>query len=687
MTSTINSLLGEISGARIDCGLRGSMCGGDLLARARSLAHRLIETCRDGRPVAVALDQGLENCLADLALLLAGLPAVPLPSFFTPQQRDHAMQAAGASVILTADPNDADGISIQPIATGDAFIPEGTAKISFTSGSTGTPKGVCLSAGHLLAVAQSVVDRIGKGNAGRHLALLPPGILLENVAGFYATLLAGGTYVAVPQAEVGLAHPFLPDFATMVRVIAREHISSLILVPEYLAGIVTVLEAADVRLPHLTIVAVGGAHVPPAMIDRALAVGLPVWQGYGLTECGSVVALEDSGESARGSVGRPLDHNSITIAPDGEVIVHGPSFLGTVGAPRAPGPFATGDIGRIDDQGRLWIEGRKSNRIITSHGRNISPEWVESVLLGEDAIVQAMVTGEGQSSLSALIVSGNPDTDIEAAIAAANSRLPAYAHVRSWRRVAPFSPANGHLTANGRLRRDAIKRSYFHGEDKMPFFERLEKETLTARNRFAATPQLMAGLTGDISRETYIAYLTQAYHHVRHTVPLLKEALARVGDRPELVRALEEYIAEEAGHEAWILGDISEAGGDARLAVASAPNAATQAMIDHAYDVVRNGNPVGFFGMVYVLEGTSVALATQGASAVARKLDLPPQAFTYLTSHGSLDQEHLKGLATLLNGFDDPADQQAVIDMANRMFDLFGGLFASIPMGTLDAAA
>ena len=221
----------------------------------------------------------------------------------------------------------------------------------------------------------------------------------------------------------------------------------------------------------------------------------------------------------------------------------------------------------------------------------------------------------------------------------------------------------------------------------MTFFDRLEAETLSARARFAQTPQLQAGLAGNISRSTYIAYLTQAYHHVRHTVPLLQETLARVLDRPDITAALQDYIEEESGHEHWILEDISEAGGDAAAAASCLPNPATQAMVDHAYKVVRDGNPIGFFGMVYVLEGTSVALATQGAPNVAQKLGLPPHAFTYLTSHGALDQEHMKGLAALLNDLDDPADQKAVIDMANAMFDLFGGVFASIPLETDRAAA
>ena len=683
----ISGAFRNFDGSIIENAAAAPLAGIDIATRVERLSGRLRRLCPAGRPVAVDLDHGAAACIADLALLAAGLPALPIPAFFTPEQTRHAIAEAGAGARLTANPRDPDGIAIALLDTRPMPLPEATAKISFTSGSTGAPKGICLSAEHLIGVAQSVVDRIGRDHAGRHLALLPPAILLENVAGFYATMLAGGTYVALSAAETGLANPFLPDFPHMVRTIAGHRISSLILVPEYLAGIVAVLEATGARLPLLTFVAVGGARVPPALLEKAIHLGLPVHQGYGLTECGSVVTLEKEGETVRGSVGHPLGGQQIEIAADGEIVVHGNAYLGLAGQTRAPGPLATGDIGRVDEQGRLWIEGRKKNVIITSHGRNISPEWVESQLLGQPGIMQAMVHGDGEASLSALVVSGETNAGIAAAVAAANAALPAYAHIKSWLRVAPFTPANGLLTGNGRLRRGAIAEKYLTGETELPFFERLQAETAQAQMRFAATPQLRAGLAGDISRETYIAYLNQAYHHVRHTVPLLQETRARVADRPELEEALADYIAEETGHEQWILNDIEFAGGDARAAAASQPNPATQAMVDHAYDVVRNGNPVGFFGMVYVLEGTSVALATQGANAVAERLGLPPQAFTYLTSHGSLDQEHMKGLAALLNDLDDPEDQQAVIDMANAMFGLFGAVFASIPLEQADAVA
>lgn len=214
----------------------------------------------------------------------------------------------------------------------------------------------------------------------------------------------------------------------------------------------------------------------------------------------------------------------------------------------------------------------------------------------------------------------------------------------------------------------------------MTFFQRLITETAQGQQTLAAVPQIQDGLAGAISRETYIAYLTEAYHHVKHTVPLMQAAKAGLDDAHDRFRhALDEYIAEETGHEEWILNDIRNCGGDPEAVRNGAPRAATQAMVDYAYDYIRRVNPMGFFGMVLVLEGTSVRLATQGAEAVARNLGLGPQCFSYLTSHGALDQDHLVFFQKLMDEVDDPADQAAIIEVAGGVFTLFAGVFAAIP--------
>ena len=667
----------------------------DLAAHLPPLADHLRARFGTSRPLGLLVDHGVAEAILDLALIEAGVITVPIPRFFTLAQREAALRACGAQGAIEGAIDrdallaDVPELQVTDLVTDAAAIPAGTARITFTSGSTGDPKGVCLSRDHLLQVAGAVVTHLGSNHAGRHLPLLPPGILLENVAGFYAAMLAGGTYVAIPQARTGLADPFRPDFAAMLRTIEEVGASSLILVPEYLAGLVAAMRASNTRLPRLTLVAVGGARVPPALLDAAAAMGLPVRQGYGLTECASVVTLDDG--TAPGSVGRSIGVNAIRIADDGEIVLDGPHHLGTIGSPRTGGPYRTGDLGRLDAAGRLWIEGRKSALIVTSYGRNVSPEWIEGALVAQSHILQAMVRGDGRPELDALLVPSTPDADMDAAVGAVNDTLPPYARIARWRVVPPFTPANRQLTGNGRLRRTAIDEAYPYPSDEAAtgsaFFDRLAEETQEARARFAMTPQLLAGLTGRISRNDYIAYLHQAYHHVRHTVPLMEAARARLAHKPLLVAALDDYILEETGHEEWILDDIAAAGGNRAMAADSAPAPATKQMVDHAYRTIREGNPAAFFGMVFVLEGTSIALATNGAAAVQASLGLPDDAFRYLTSHGALDQDHMKFFERLMNRIDDPEDQEAIIAMARDMFGLFGGVFASIELEGAHVAA
>lgn len=212
------------------------------------------------------------------------------------------------------------------------------------------------------------------------------------------------------------------------------------------------------------------------------------------------------------------------------------------------------------------------------------------------------------------------------------------------------------------------------------FFERLVAETAGERDSLFSVPQIRDGLAGRISRDTYLAYLAEAYHHVKHTVPLMQTARAALDDdHADYRAALDEYIEEETGHEEWILADIRSAGGDPEPVRNGQPRMATEVMVAYAYDYVTRINPMGFFGMVFVLEGTSTLLATQGAEAVQKALGLPPSAFRYLTSHGAVDQEHIVFLRGLMNAVKKEEDRAAIIHMAKRMFVLFGDVFRAIP--------
>jgi len=215
----------------------------------------------------------------------------------------------------------------------------------------------------------------------------------------------------------------------------------------------------------------------------------------------------------------------------------------------------------------------------------------------------------------------------------------------------------------------------------MSFYGRLIAETEAERNAMLAIPFIQQGAAGKLSLQSYQAFLGQAYHHVKHTVPLLMACGGRLPERLEWLRvALGEYIEEEMGHQEWILNDIAATGADKELVRAALPLGETELMVAYAYDTITRNNPVGFFGMVLVLEGTSVALATHAAENIEQTLNLPKTAFSYLTSHGSLDVGHVEFYENLMNKLEDKSDQQAVLHAAKMFYKLYGDIFRALPV-------
>lgn len=215
----------------------------------------------------------------------------------------------------------------------------------------------------------------------------------------------------------------------------------------------------------------------------------------------------------------------------------------------------------------------------------------------------------------------------------------------------------------------------------MSFYDELLAATEAERNDLLSIPFIQMGAAGKLSLESYAAFLGQAYHHVKHTTPLLMATGGRLPERLEWLReAVGEYIEEEMGHQEWILNDIAACGGDKEAVRAEMPLPATELMVSYAYDTVYRNNPVGFFGMVLVLEGTSVALATNAAENIEKSLGLPETAFTYLNSHGSLDISHVDFYEKLMNRLQDEDDKKAVIHCARMVYKLYGDIFRSLPL-------
>ena len=213
----------------------------------------------------------------------------------------------------------------------------------------------------------------------------------------------------------------------------------------------------------------------------------------------------------------------------------------------------------------------------------------------------------------------------------------------------------------------------------MTFFRQLQEQTTSERDYLLAAPVIRQAMAGTVTRESYVAFLAQAYHHVKHTVPLLMACGARLPERLSWLRgAVAEYIEEETGHEQWILDDIAACGADPEAVRLGAPALPTELMVSYVHDRIARHNPVSFFGMVNVLEGTSTALATQAAGIIQERLKLPPQAFSYLTSHGSLDIEHMKMFEGLMKRLDRDEDREAVVHTARVVYRLYGDMFRTL---------
>ena len=433
--------------------------------------------------------------VADIACSYLGIVALPLPSFFSSGQIEHALSSLRVDAVLTDQPEsllsstgeqfcgEEQLAGLHYLIANDkadignvALIPPYTQKITFTSGSTGTPKGVCLSADNQQAVTNSLVDVTQSCAIERHLCVLPLATLLENIAGVHAPLRRGAQIVVADEESLGFNGASGFALHAFLDVLSRCRPNSMILIPQLLEALVMSCDAGWKLPESLQFIAVGGATVSPSLLERAWAHGLPVYEGYGLSECASVVTLNSPLARKNGSLGKVLKHTRVEIE-GGEIIVNGPCFLGYVGdaaswsqdgiSRRIP----TGDLGYFDEEGFLHYQGRRKNVIVSSFGRNISPEWVEAELGAEAEIDQCFVFGDSRPFCVALIAprtSALNDAMIDAALARVNAKLPSYARVKQWHRLKrPLSRGTGLvsdlMTSNGRARRAQIE-AHYQGE-------------------------------------------------------------------------------------------------------------------------------------------------------------------------------------------------------------------------------
>ena len=439
---------------------------------------------RNTRVLGIAMHNSPAWAIFDLAAVAAKVTCVPIPPYFSAQQIRHVVHDANIDTLLT-DQFDRFGedfpqlksmdtwslmvghpqplaVLSRPVSAQPAL--ESISKITYTSGTTGHPKGVLLAHTAIETVVASLREATRYQQDDRQLVLLPLATLLENIGAVYLPLLCGATSYLFGADDVGVYGATQLDAQKIHAALAQHRITRCIVIPQILQALIESIEAGSPILKDLRFIAVGGAPVSALLLKRADLCQLPVYEGYGLSECASVVAVNSPRANRRGSVGKLLPHISIRLDGDGEILISGATYQGYLGFPQQhAGVVHSGDLGFIDEDGFLYITSRKKNIFITSFGRNVAPEWVERELVMAASIEQAMVYGEAKPFNVAIIVAAKnaSPSEIQTAIDNVNRELPDYARIKEWQLAeAPFSVSNDELTSTGRLRRAEIHTHY-----------------------------------------------------------------------------------------------------------------------------------------------------------------------------------------------------------------------------------
>lgn len=430
--------------------------------------------------VAILADNSPNWIAFDLACFEADIAITAIPNFFSKNQILNLIEEGAVEAIIS------DNIFALPIADFSEekieifekkfslfnlakkypkTFPSQTSKITFTSGSTSDPKGVCLSARNIETVVFSLYAELKNEDLQVNLSLLPLAVLLENVAGVYLILMLGGCAVIMSLSDIGISNSSSFDAQKFISAINKTQPCSAILVPELAKLVLWGVETNKIDNPNFKFIAVGGATVSVDLLKKANALKLPFYQGYGLSEFSSVVSLNTKKSNKSGSVGKLLKHTKLEFSDDGEILLKGnlaPGYSDSMPMDiDFNGFYKTGDIGYIDEDGFLFISGRKKNIFITSFGRNVNPEWIESELLKSHAITQAVVFGEALPKNIAIITTNLDEKLAQIEINKINETLPDYAQIgKIIINKEPFSVNNNMLTGNGRIRRGEIINFY-----------------------------------------------------------------------------------------------------------------------------------------------------------------------------------------------------------------------------------
>lgn len=284
-------------------------------------------------------------------------------------------------------------------------VPAGICTLAASSGTSGDPKVVMLTEAGLLADLTAGLELYEFARGGRYAKLLPYTHAFGLVCDLLAPLVTGGT-IAVPHAS-----------ATFVAELPHMAPTALNLPPRAAAMLADLLDAGTYKLPSLRKILCGGAGLAASVTQRMRTHGIEAFGCYGLTECSPCVSVNRDGWHKDGSCGVALGCNEVRVSERGEVLVRGANIMaGYLGRPEltasridGDGWLHTGDVGHIDNDGFLFVDGRLDDVIVLADGTMVAPEVLERTLEDHPAIAQAFVHGTpdrrcGQTVLACKLV-------------------------------------------------------------------------------------------------------------------------------------------------------------------------------------------------------------------------------------------------------------------------------------------
>lgn len=415
-----------------------------------------------GDRVGLLAENRYEWLVADIAILSVGAVDVPMHAPLSPRQVEYQLFHSGARGVIVSDQEQADKVlavahslpdleymvSFEPVevpgrirhSTWDGLIQAGElqgslttearrredgldrnslATIIYTSGTTGLPKGVMLSHGNLLSNAEATLAMSDARAFDVLLSWLPYSHIYARTVDHYLTILAGGTLCVAES------------MTTLLVNLEECQPTNMNSVPRFYEKVWASVEALPLEVrkkalakvfgPRLQRLSSGGAPLPRHVAEGFFEAGIPLYEGYGLTESSPVISFNRAENSKIGSVGQAIPGVDVKIAADGEILTRGPHvMMGYWKNPEATreaivgGWLYTGDVGHLDEDGFLTITDRKKDLIITSGGKNIAPAELEQLLVSDPYIDQAVVYGDARPFVSALIVPNFPGLQAKA---------------------------------------------------------------------------------------------------------------------------------------------------------------------------------------------------------------------------------------------------------------------------------